>query len=363
MESLLASALVDHFIETFESATGIAISDDRQFDVSVGRLDDKRQPDLLLNAKTPSGNLALVVEIKRQGYPRDIRDAVRQLEEYMLAAKVRGRMAAFVIADALSPGAREILRERGIGYFDSSGSLYLKKDDWLINIDRPPKMSRATRTGNIFTGAKEQVVHALLHAGDAWLTGLEIAESSTSSVYTVSQTLLELERLEWVISQGSGRKRRRRLSQPGKLLDAWADNWRAREQSKLRYFLFAANPKQTLSLITERLTQANLTNWSLTGAAAANVLSPLLTSVDTVEMIVPPGRATSFSNALGAKPVDKGSNLTLLEREGASTLFRQQQFDVPSWFASPFIQFLDLQDGRGRNKELAAELRTNILKI
>ncbi|QCP48069.1 hypothetical protein FAZ95_02020 [Trinickia violacea] len=355
--------LVDHFVRTFENATGAAISIDRQFEVGFERPDGQRRLDLLLDVRMPDCDLTLAVEILRQGYPRDVRNAVWQLSEYQLFAKDRGRIAAFVVAEALSPGARQVLREHGIGYFDSSGSLYMKIGDRLIDIDRPQKMSRTTRVTSIFRGAREQVVHTLLHEGNAWLTGLEIAERSATSVYTVSQTLRELEQLEWIVSEGNGRKQRRHLAQPGKLLDAWSESWTSREQTKTRYFMFAANPKQILTLVAERLSEASLENWALTGAAAANALSPLLTSVDTIDLIIPRGSTVNYTLALGLLPVDKGANVTLVERDGASTLFRQQPPDLPAWFASPYIQYLDLQDGRGRNKELADALRSTVLKI
>jgi hypothetical protein len=66
---------------------------------------------------------------------------------------------------------------------------------------------------------------------------------------------------------------------------------------------------------------------------------------------------------LDMKTVDSGFNIVLIERAGASTLFRHVPPGLPGWLASPFIQYLDLLDGRGRHKELAQHLRTNILQI
>jgi hypothetical protein len=49
-----------------------------------------------------------------------------------------------------------------------------------------------------------------------------------------------------------------------------------------------------------------------------------------------------------------------VEREGASLQFREQYSGDSSYFASPFILYLDLLDGRGRNKELAQHLRKKL---
>jgi hypothetical protein len=151
--------------------------------------------------------------------------------------------------------------------------------------------------------------------------------------------------------------------QPGKLLDAWSEAWRKRKQSRTRWYAYIPTSNNLLLTITDKLERAHLSGWAFTGTAAANVLAPLLTSVDTAEVIIPPGHTERYAEAMALKKADKGSNVLLVERSGASTLFRQEHPEFPSWFASPFIQYLDLQDDRGRNKELASHLRETILKV
>lgn len=363
-DSLPDDSLIEHFIETFEGATGAEISGERSVEVPFQRPDGMHRLDLLLRMQRASGETLLAVELLRAGYPRDVRNAVWQLEEFRLSGEEARSVAPIVIAEHLSPGAREILRERQIGYFDASGSLFLKHGEWLINIERTAKPAAPRRAGALFTGAKEQVVHALLHSGQQWLTGLEVAGLAETSPYTVSLTLKELERQEWVESEGGGRTLRRRLAQPGRLLDAWAEAWRKRDEHRTRWYAYAPNPNALLLMLAEKLEQAQLPGWAFTGAVAANVLAPLLTSVEIAEAIVPPGRASGYAAAMGLTQVDQGSNVVLVEREGASLLFRRELPGAsPSWCASPFIQYLDLQNGRGRSKELASHLRAEILKV
>jgi hypothetical protein len=101
----------------------------------------------------------------------------------------------------------------------------------------------------------------------------------------------------------------------------------------------------------------------LTGAAAANQLSPWLTGVDRVDLIVPPEAGEDIARELELKAAEQGSNISLLERSGASTLFdAPAQAEQSLKRASPFILYLDLLDGRGRNKELAQQLRTTVIK-
>jgi hypothetical protein len=362
MQSAPNEPLVEQFVRTFEEASRAQISPDRQVEVPFKRSGATRHLDLLLIVEGQE-EVHFAVEVIRQGYPRDVRDAVWQLDEYRLACGRDVRVVPLVLAEQLSPGARESLRERNVAYFDASGSLFLNHGKWLINIERPPKPQPQRRVGSIFTGAREQVVHALLRTDQDWLTGLELAHSAETSPYTVSLTLQELERLEWVESQGAGRRLRRRLVQPGRLLDAWSEVWRKRRESRSRWYAYASNPLNLLPALTTKLAGTDLAGWAFTGAAAANLVAPLLTSIDTAELMIPPGLTGRYAEALGLKEADKGSNVILIERSGTSTLFRRRQLDDRCWLASPFVQYLDLQDGRGRNKELAAHLRETVLKI
>lgn len=355
--------LIDQFVQAFEAASKARVSQERQFEVPFERAGGARRLDLLLRVHSPHEDLYFAVGMIREGYPRDVRNAVWQLEEYRLASHHGSQVVPVVLAEHLSTGARESLRERNVAYFDASGSLYLNHGQWLIHIERAGKPAPPRRAGSLFTGAREKVVHALLQSKQAWLSGQELAKSAETSTYTVSLTMQELERLEWVESQGSGRNLRRRIAQPGKLLDAWGEAWRKRKESRTRWYMYTPNPNNLLLAITDKLRRTDLSGWAFTGTAAANVLAPLLTSVDTAEVIIPLGHTDRYADTLALKQADKGSNVVLVERGGVSLLFCQEHPEFPSWFASPFIQYLDLLDGRGRNKELAAHIREVILKI
>ncbi|MET0106061.1 MAG: type IV toxin-antitoxin system AbiEi family antitoxin [Sedimenticola sp.] len=317
--------------------------------------------DLLLTLTVGGESVDIAVEMLRNGYPRDIREAVWHLDEFRLSSGREHGLIPMVAAESLSPGAKELLRKRGIGYFERNGTLYLRWRHWLINIERPRRTSAKKKSAALFTDAREKVVHALLVHRNEWLTGSELAELAETSTYTCSKVLRELELREWCESSGAGRTLRRRLIQPEKLLDAWGEEWVSRKDTRSRWYVFANKPDALLMHLTYQIERAKITTpWAFTGAAAANVYAPLLTSTDTAEIIVSQGQAELLANALGLKPAEKGGNVTLVERDGASLLFRDLHPDYPSYFASPFILYLDLLDGRGRNKELAQHVREKL---
>lgn len=352
--------MVERFVATLRDA-GITVEETRPADIFEGPAPQPRV-DALLRLNTQAW---LAIEVTRSGYPRDVREGLWQLQNSDVAHRLSAEgVTLAILAEHLTTASREMLRKPGTAYFDMSGSLFLKvaSAGILIDIERPPIKPQARRAHSIFTSAREQVLHALLQQGDTWSSGVEIASSAQASAFTVSQTVAELDRFDWIESRGSGPAVLRRLSQPGKLLDAWAAQWHSRNTSVSRWYRWSASTEDTLRLINQRV--GDRSGILLTGAAAANQITPWLTSIDRVDLIVPPGSTDDIALALELKPAEQGSNFTLIERSGASTLFTQPgQANVPLSQASPYILYLDLLDGRGRNKELAQHLRETLLKI
>jgi hypothetical protein len=323
--------------------------------------DNSHRLDLLLTLRVGEYSAEVAVETVRNAYPRDVQAAIWRLNEYQLSSKDRKDVIPLVAAEWLSPGAREMLRKRGIGYFERNGNLYLQHGSWLVNIEKPEREAAKRGITSLFTDAREMVVHALLVDRKKWLTGGELAEISQTSQYTCSVVLQELERREWSESSGSGRTLRRRLSRPRALLDDWAEHWKKRRDDSTRWYSFADHPKLLLSRLTDEINKAGVSfPWAFTGTSAANVYAPLLTGTDTADILVPPGCAKDLAKALQLKPAEKGANVTLIERDGTSLQFRDLHPDYPAYFASPFILYLDLLDGRGRNKELAENVLTRL---
>lgn len=349
--------LADRLSAALAEATNGQVVDRR----AKQQIDGESGLDLMLTLVAGGESVDIAVETLCHAYPRDIRQAVWRLDEYKLATNRQQDLVTLVAAESLSPGAKDLLRKRGIGYFERNGNLYLRWRQWLIDIERPRKASAKKEVGTLFTDAREMVAHALLKHRNEWLTGGELAEMVQTSSYTCSVVLQELVRREWCESTGAGRTLRRRLTKPGQLLDAWAEKWTQRKEPRSRWYVFSNHPSALLMQLTYEIDKAAISfPWAFTGTAAANVYAPLLTSVETAEIIIPPGHADQLAKVLHLKPADKGANVTLVERDGASLLFRDVHPEYPSYFASPFILYLDLLDGRGRNKELAQHVREKL---
>lgn len=353
-ERQMLDALVEALAEAFGSEASVLDASHELHGVGF---------DGMIVIKAPSKTLHIFVEVKREVYPRDLRNAVYQLHRGMDETRYRHEAIIGLLATGvLSPGAKQELREQNIASFELGGSLYLKHDGWLINIEKPSRRTKKNTQGiGLFTEARESVIHALLMNSHGWLTGTELAEQAETSPYTCSLVLQELTLREWVESTGGGPNKRRMLTHPSKLLDAWSEQWKERKEKKSKWYTFVENPKEILAHLAERINRQKVDYpWAFTGAAAANVYAPLLTSTEGAEIIVPKGYAERMANQLGLKPVSKGANVTLIERESASLLYRDMHLSDSVFFASPYILYLDLLDGRGRNKELADHLRKRL---
>lgn len=313
---------------------------------------------------------ALGIEALDSVYPRD---AKMLMERF--AARARYLAGAdevpIVVATYLSSGSQKLLREGRINFYEvTSGTLYYRHGLRHIDIQREsntPVEQRKIRS--VFSGAREQVVHALLEhwrreGEEAWVSGAEIAEMAGTSPFTVSTTMQEFERQAWVDVTGSGPTLRRRLSRPELLLDAWAQVWKQRlpKETRTRWYAYAGGSGGIVDHMLERL--AGRDGWLMTGAAAANAVVPHLMAIDRATIIVPPGVSKQWAADLKLEQAEKGSNVTFIERTGASLMFGDTNSERRgSRFASRFVMYLDLLDGVGRNKELAVEFRSRALKL
>lgn len=321
------------------------------------------RPDGLIRIDGVGEPVFVAVAIIRTAYPRDIHQVLWHFDQLALRSGTArsGTLIRLVAAEHLSPGAKSTLKDKGYAFFERSGSLFLRTEKMLINIQCPSKAPARPYSIDLFTEAREGAVHGLLKNAFRWMAGADLAEQSQTSTYTCSVVLQELERREWCEIQGAGRTKRRRLVQPGQLLDDWAAHWQQRNVSRIRGYIFVDSPHMLMDRLANQLKESEVdVPWAFTGAAAANIYAPLLTSVDSVEIIAPPGYGAILGAVLNMKSTPKGGNVAIVERGGTSLQFRESHALYPAYFASPYILYLDLLNGRGRNKELANYLREKL---
>lgn len=305
-------------------------------------------------------SVSLLIKAKRVVYPRDVREVVWQIRRYMDHApseRENEQRLALIVAESISPGAKELLREEQVGYYDSGGSLFVPARGAYVYIEKPPAKPVAKALRSLFSGRRTQVLHALLVHPRAWVSVKDLAEQSQASPATVSQVMTELERFDWLETRGQGPSKERLLREPGALLDAWTKQLALGRPPVLRRYYVPAVKPADLAHRLDRVFEQHQAAYAITHEAAAQRYAPFLTSVSQVRCRLMPERpAEEALGVLDARAVTEGANLAVIEVKSSGELLFRERVDG-AWLSSPVQVYLDLVRSEGRAKEMAEHLR------
>ena len=262
-----------------------------------------------------------------------------------------------LVAESLSPGAKELLRSERIGYYDSGGSLYLPAPGAYLYIEKPPPKALAKSVRSLFTGRRAQVLHALLVQHQKWFGVTELAQQAMVSPATASQVLTELERFDWLVARGQGPSKERHLREPTALLDAWAKQLATIRPPILRRYYVPGTKAETLAVRIGQVFDMHDVEYEVSHEAAAQRYAPFLSNVSNVRVRVLIGaNADAAIGDLGARAVNEGANLGIIDAQSPGELLFRDRVDG-LWLASSVQIYLDLLRGEGRSKELAEHFR------
>lgn len=304
--------------------------------------------------------VTLLVEVKKALFPRDARHVLWRLGDHgdgRSGMSQTGDAVPVLVAESISPGAKELLRDEQVGYFDSGGSLFLPAQGVYLYVDKPPPKSLSRTVRSLFSGRRARVLHALLMRHDNWFSVTSLAAQAKVSPATASQVLTELERFDWLESRGRGPRKERYLRDPAALLDAWTRQLGVmRPPTMHRYYVPAVQAESLVEKIDQVLT-AHAIEYALTHEAAGQRYAPFLSRFSQVRCRVPASPAADRAiGELGARAVSEGFNLAVIEAGSPGDLLFRKRVGG-SWLASPVQVYLDLVRSEGRAKEMAEHLR------
>lgn len=318
-------------------------------------------PDGLLDVRLNRHRFELVIEVKRELFPRDVRQQIWQLRDYLDHMDGSGEKVPMLIAAAISKGARDILQQEGVGYFDPGGSLFVPSSGAYVLIDRPPPKKAGRALASIFQGQRARVVQAVIRTAPNWVSGKDLAEETGVSPATTSETLTEMERRDWLEVEGAGPAKMRRLRERGPVLDEWARLIADQKQPRIERFYV---PGGDAGEIARRLDEACHdvgAQYAVTAEAAAQAYAPYLSVISQLRCRIQGGRLYSeVLSRLDARPVSEGWNLGVIEETGKSDIALGERIDGVA-YAPPVQVYLDLLQGSGRAREMAAHLRAERL--
>ena len=330
----------------------------------VSRVEQRGSPDrghdAQVDLRVGGKAVTLLIGMKKDVYPRDVRQVLWQLGDSARRwphPAGKREAAFFLIARSISPGAKEMLWNERVGYYDSGDSLFLPAGNIYVYVDKPPPKSLSRSIRSVFSGRRTQVLHAVLLRNREWFGVKDIANQARVSPATASQVLTELEKFDWVVSRGRGPAKERHLQEPGALLDAWVNQQAVmRPLSMRRYFVPSARAEGLVEKFAE-VCAASKAEYAITHEAAGQRYTPFLSTVSQMRCRLLAGLAADEAlGSLDARVVDQGANLAVIEAKSpGELLFRE--FVNGIWLAGAVQVYLDLMRSEGRAKEMAKHLR------
>ncbi|MES2537552.1 MAG: hypothetical protein V4632_16965 [Pseudomonadota bacterium] len=354
--SMTKRKLIERFLETIRELPEVHADLDHW--EPAGSTVDRRH-DAQIDLNVGGKSFILLIEAKKAVYPRDVRQVLWQIKEASHGrSKGQGKEPlSLLVAESISPGAKELLRNERVGYFDSGGSLYLPAPGAYFYIDKPLPKTLVKSVRSLFSGRRAQVLNALLVQHQDWFGVKELAQQALVSPATASQVLTELERFDWLVSRGQGPSKERHLREPAALLEAWVKQLASIRSLDLRRYYVPATKADALLERVGEVFDAHDAEYAISHEAAAQRYAPFLSSVSQVRTRLLIGANADAAIAdLGARVVNEGANLVIIDAKSpGELLFREQVGGI--WLASPVQVYLDLLRGEGRSKEMAEHLR------
>ena len=307
-------------------------------------------------AKVRVGDVAAGVDIVVNGQPFAIKwiGDGRLADAKRVAGTRRGR-PDIAVARRMSPGARETLAGAGIGWVDETGAAEIAAG--TIVISRPGRPPKPTGPPERWTPSVIAVAEALLCGTKATVAATEAATGlSNGSCTTALRVLTDFGLLE--ADAGRGRDSARRVADQDRLLDAYASAVEAGPPSiSLQVGVTWRDTIDGVVQTGAKWDKAKIV-WAATGAVAATVIAPHLTTVTAADVYVDAETILGLeaaAAAAGLRPIE-GGRLTL--RPFPSVTARRLATRVDGLMVAPWPRvFADLRTVGVRGEEAAEHLR------
>jgi hypothetical protein len=313
--------------------------------------------DLVVALHAPDGSRALlVVETKHQVAPGDMQSVLDQLTHHKRSVRQDGdaEPIGIVAAPYLSPRTRELLDERGFGWFDATGNLRVRADAPALFIDRhgadrnPFTDADDRRLRSLRGPGAARVVRALLD-GQGPIGVRALGAEAGVSAATSSRVLDLLSREALVDRSDNGaitgvRKR--------SLLRQWTQDYGLTTTNGTAPTLAPRGIDRTLTdlAVYDR-------RYAITGTAALRTYLPgdegAVAPLALLTIFV--DRAPAAQRELGLRPVDKGANVLLVEAFD-DVVYRGSHQRDGLVYAGPSQTLADLLTGVGRQPEEGEQL-------
>ncbi len=261
------------------------------------------QVDLLAEIASPSGETAvLAVEIKRTLEPRGVLQAVEQISA--VTNRTLPRAVPIVAASYLSPRARAILRDRGVGYIDTTGNVRIEASTPGLfisadGVDRDP-WPRDHKLQSLRGRGAARAVRAIVDTIPPYGVR-ELAQLTSVSAPTLSRVLDLLER-EAIVTRVRGAVSA--VDWQG-AIRRWTEDY---DQTESNTSTVVLEPRGLTAL--EKKLRTTKLRYVATGAFAAQRFDPIAPARQAAIYVTD---AIEFIDHLDLRETEAGANVVILE--------------------------------------------------
>jgi hypothetical protein len=260
-----------------------------------------------------------------------------------------------VVARLLSPGAREALSEAGVGWIDETGAAEISLGSIVVSKSGRPEPAREKPAR--WTPASLAVAEALLCGRKAAVHSMR--DATGLSIGACTRALQVLSKLGLLTSSAArGRGSARTVHDPNQLLEAYAAAARAAKAAPaIQVGVTWQEVRPGLRDAGKKWEKQRI-DWVATGAAAASVMAPYLTSVSSADVYLDAETVAELEAAAavaGLRPIE-GGRLTIRPFPTVTTPRLAEEVEglrVAPW---PRV-YADLRKTGVRGEEAAEHLR------
>lgn len=303
---------------------------------------DPNRPEIVARVRIGGQERLLLAEVKTNGQPRLVREAVESLSKYR---QTYADSYGLVIAPSFTPQAIKICRQEGVGYMDYCGNCVIHFDFVFIHkTGRATAVAKRKNFRSWYSPRVERILRTIfMHPQRVW----KIRELALEAHVTAGQAFAikrHLAERGWLEEFKHGFA----LARPDLLLDEWSENYLPGRNVEKTF----TSPHTVVEIeaMLASICQEQIIPYALNGFSAAMRFDPLF-HYDRVSAYV----LSDLSKVISALQLTETSgkgNVSLWTPYDEGVLRGAEQFDHAK-ITSPIQTYLDLIGQEGRGEKLA----------
>ncbi len=300
-----------------------------------------------------------------EGFPADVHRVLGRLDAQ------EGGPTPIITVRRMSPGAIELLAERGLSWADADGHADITASGFYIARLKPKPLPRRETTTITWSPSAEVVAEYVLSRQLQLPMGLAgiwngvdrvamIADATNISPSQIAKVLVMFDEEGYTAKLGPerGPTATRQFREQGRLLSDWAGHYKraVRKERRAELHVLSRDPLDWSMLVAEKLAAMP---WAVSGWVAADVIAPFTTHLPDMILYVP---EQDFDNAYErltadteVSPVERGGRIHL--RSAGKHVFDFTSTTAGRPVASPVRVYADLLRVGGRAADTAEHLR------